>query len=84
MDSLLNGPGTLATDVAEKSMILDAYFVLVFSGNASPQEFLTQKTREKVWSKEGFFLVEGDWVRDDLGEIDFCKSWTLMGHNYKC
>lgn len=54
MDLLMNEAGTLATEVAEKAMILDAYFVSVFSGNTSSQEFLTQETREKVWSKEDF------------------------------
>lgn len=64
------GAGTLATENAEKAEILNASFASVFITKSRLQESWTQETREEVWRKEDFPLVDEDWVRDHLGKPD--------------
>lgn len=57
MGPLRTGAGTLVTEDTKKAEILNAAFSSVFSIKGSPQESLSQKTREKVWREEVFPLV---------------------------
>lgn len=47
-----------------------AFFVSDFTAKTSFQEFKTLETREEVWKKEDFCLVEEEQVRDRLSKVD--------------
>lgn len=59
--------------------LLNVFFASVFAAEATSQESQTVEAREKVYSKEGFPLVEQDWLRDHLGKCDTCKSRDSNG-----
>lgn len=79
MGLLLNGAGTLVTEDTEKANVLNAFFVSVFTYKTSPQESLTQETRENECWKEDSPLGREDWVRDHLGKCDIHKSMGPVG-----
>lgn len=69
--------GTLQR-VAEEAEILNTFFV-VFTSKSSPQESLTQESRENIWRKKHFSLLKEDWVRDHLVKFDIHKSMDSDG-----
>ncbi|GAB0182057.1 mitochondrial enolase superfamily member 1 [Grus japonensis] len=72
---LLNEVGALVMEEdTEKVELLNAFFALVFTAKASPQETQTLEVGEKVWRKEDLLLVEEDRVREHLGKLDTHKS----------
>lgn len=56
----------------EKAEILS----VLFAAKVSSQE---PQTREKLWRKEYFTLVEEDWIRRHLGKLDVHKSMVTDG-----
>ena len=54
--------------------LLNAFFASVFTGKAGPQAFQSLEVREKAWRKEDLPLVEEDWVRDHVSNLDTHKS----------
>ncbi|GAB0183184.1 mitochondrial enolase superfamily member 1 [Grus japonensis] len=63
----------------EKAELLNAFFALIFTAKAGPQESQTLEVGEKVWRKEDFPLVKEDQVRDHLGKLDTHKCMGLDG-----
>lgn len=61
---LLNELSALVTDHTEKADLLNVFFSTVFAANTGRQESETLEAGEKVWQKEGFPLVEEDYVRE--------------------
>jgi len=77
---LLNEVGVLVTENAEKEEWLNAFFASVFSAKAGPQEAQSPEVRKEDCRKDDLPLVEEDWARDFLGNLDSHKS---MGPNGK-
>jgi len=50
--------------------ILNAFFASVFTCKSATQESQILETRERVWGKEGFPLVEEDLARDYPGKLN--------------
>jgi len=80
---LLNEAGVLVMEDAEKAELLNAFFALVFSAKASPQESQALEVREEACRKHDLRLVEEDCVRDHLSNLDTHNS---MGpdHSHEC
>ncbi|GAB0183198.1 mitochondrial enolase superfamily member 1 [Grus japonensis] len=66
--------GASVAEDTEKVELLNAFFALVFTAKAGPQESQILEVGEKVWRKKDFPLVEEDWVREHLGKLDTHKS----------
>jgi len=62
----------------ENAELLNAFFASVFSAKAGPQESQALEVREEACRKDDLPLVEEDYVRDHLGNLDAHKS---MGPN---
>lgn len=68
-----------------KKQLLNAIFYSVFTAELSPQEPQISKVREEGCRKEGFPLVEWDWVTGYLGRLNTHKHpWALMGSTHGC
>lgn len=70
----LNGAGDLMTNGMEKTKILNAAFISVFTGKTSIQESQAPETRGKVWSEEVLSSVKKDQVKEHLNKLDIRKS----------
>lgn len=70
----LNGEGDLMTNDTEKTKILNAAFISVFTGKTSIQESQAPETRGKVWSEEVLSSVKKDQVKEHLNKLDIRKS----------
>lgn len=55
----LTGVRELVTNYLEKSKMLNAAFVSVYTSNNGFQESQAPAAREKVWCKEDLYLVGG-------------------------
>lgn len=66
--------GVLVVEDTEKVELLNAFFVSVFTGEASPEESQTSEAREDGWRKEDFAPVTESWVRDQLERLYTHKS----------
>ncbi|GAB0206062.1 mitochondrial enolase superfamily member 1 [Grus japonensis] len=71
---LLNEVSALVTEDTEKAELLNAFFASVFTAKAGPRESQTLEVGEKVLQKEDLPLVEEDWVREHLGNLNIHKS----------
>jgi len=71
---LLNEVGVLVTEDAEKAELLNAFFAAVFSAKAGPQESQALEVREEACREDDLPLVEEDWVRDHLSNLEAHKS----------
>jgi len=75
---LLNEVGVLVTEDTEKAELLNAYFALLFSVKAGPQESKAPEVREEACRKNHLPLIEEDCVRDHLSSLNAHK---FMGAN---
>jgi len=66
--------GVLVTEDTEKAELLHAFFALVFTAKASPQESQALKVTEEAWRKDDLPLVKEDCARDHLSNLDTHKS----------
>ncbi|NXU46786.1 YTX2 protein, partial [Drymodes brunneopygia] len=71
---LMNEVGALETEDIKKAEVLNAFFASVFTPAGFPQEPLIPIAPEEVRIKEEFALVDEDWVRDQLSNLDIHKS----------
>lgn len=61
---LLNWAGALVTKDMEMAKVLNAFFILVFTGMTCLQESQAPVTHGKVWNNEELSLVEDNQVRE--------------------
>ncbi|XP_064918707.1 ubiquitin-conjugating enzyme E2 K isoform X1 [Columba livia] len=71
---LMNEVGALVTEDTEKTELLNAFFVSVYSARSCPEEPRTAEAPEEGRTMEEFASVDGDWVREQLGNLDIHKS----------
>lgn len=71
---LLNKMGNLVTRDREKAEVLNAFFTLVFTIKAGPQESQVPETWGKGWRKEDGSMVGDDQVKEYLSKLDIHKS----------
>ncbi|NXF84353.1 RTJK polymerase, partial [Sclerurus mexicanus] len=71
---LMNEVGALVTEDTEKAKLLNAFFASVYSAGSCPEEPCTPEALEEVKTIEELALVDEDWVRDQLSNLDIHKS----------
>ncbi|PKU31717.1 rna-directed dna polymerase from mobile element jockey-like [Limosa lapponica baueri] len=71
---LLNEVGTLVTEDAEKTELLNAFFPSVSTAKANPQEPQTLEVEDRAWSKKHSLSITEDQVRDHLSKLYTHKS----------
>jgi len=62
------------TEDTEKVQLLNAFFVSVYTAGSCPEEPYNANAPGEVRLKEEFALVDVDWVRDQLSNLDIHKS----------
>ncbi|KFU87202.1 Talin-1, partial [Chaetura pelagica] len=71
---LRNEVGALVTEDIKKAEVLNAFFASVFTPAGSPYEPQIHIAPEEVKIEEEFDMVDEDWVRDQLSNLDIHKS----------
>jgi len=79
VELLLIKVGVLVMEDTEKVELLNAFFASVFSAKAGPQESQALEVREEACREDDFPLVEEDYVRDHLSNLDAHKSMGPEG-----
>ncbi|OPJ72161.1 CD226 antigen [Patagioenas fasciata monilis] len=74
---LLNEMGALVTEDTEKAELLNAFFVS--TAGSCPEEPRTTEAPEEVGTMEESVLVDEDWVKDQLSNLDIHKSMNPDG-----
>lgn len=63
----------------KRTLLLNAFFTLVFSGKTNAHESQVSEASGKVWSKEYFLLMEEDHVMELLNKLNLHKLMELDG-----
>ncbi|XP_071671879.1 synaptonemal complex protein 2 isoform X3 [Patagioenas fasciata] len=71
---LMNKVGALVAEDTEKGELLNAFFFSVCSARGGPEEPHPAEAPEEAREMEEFALVDEDWVREQLGNLDIHKS----------
>ena len=64
----------LVTEDTEKTVLLSAFSVSVYTAGGCPEEPCTPEAPEEVRIKEEFASVVEDWVKEQLNNLDIHKS----------
>ena len=64
----------LLTEDTEKTVLLSAFSVSVYTAGGCPEEPCTPEAPEEVRIKEEFASVVEDWVKEQLSNLDIHKS----------
>ena len=64
----------LVTEDTEKTVLLSAFSVSVYTAGGCPEEPCTPEAPEEVRIKEEFASVVEDWVKEQLSNLDIHKS----------